>query len=522
MKARPQEPGSQQDNERYIAEQARLLVGAMSTPSGASSDYRSVLESLAHVYPGAIGTTPVELGFFAPRAPLSNWSSAAVIPDDATVNGVFREYLYSLYVMFPISVRSEILAEVAANSLPDYFVYTILFFTLWWNRESEDLIERSVSLSSMVRWIFDRVQTTLLPALERTLCGYDALFGNTQHVTAEDEASKEEYKRNAVYVIMSLLHLLAVAINFRNPGVVPFSDYKLMLQLAVRTARAARLNCQDIYCENWASLLETRACPPLLLERARRAWWSLTTIDRHLSIMYDDEPEIQVEECTTMELGINDLQYEHMKRTTQAGGGPSVAGKPLFAAVPARSTTTPEPSAQSPKSDVRHLYPFSSTSTEMIANLLVSRSTSGSPLVGTTESAFPNFPAAGAPPQHASPIIQHPRLQSSIGLDGTFSPAASYHRLFFLFERIMTFRRSQLWPYASSPQRTTLLAELNRWHQELPGPWKMIDTTVLRKPAADSPSNDIGSRAKDARGQFGMIGWVFSLTHPLLDGPSFH
>lgn len=357
----------------------------------------------------------------------------------------------------------------------------------------------------------------------KSLClrGYDALFvdDNPSMQPGDEElnnARKEEYKENAVYVVICLLHLLSVAINFKNPTLVPFSDYKAMLQLAVKTSRAARLNCEDIYGYKSQVPGRRRQKHSRLLERARRAWWVLMLMDRHLAIMFDTEPEIKLEECAEIGLHISDGAYEHIKRMQEiaeagekqsspgsvdsgSAGSVASAGTPASAAPPKPTPPPPPPAASSsasPKQDLSHLYPFSNSSNEMMA-YLVSRSNSGNISRGTV----PEFPLPIAPP----PVYELAHLRSSIGPEGMFSPTASYIRIFILFERIMNYRRNHSQPYLNSPDRTEILSEMDRWFQELPDALRTMDTTVLRKPEIGLPSQ-VG--VQDEKNAIGMIAWV--------------
>lgn len=458
-----------------------------------------------------------------PTPSISLWDPTAVVPDDATSNLVFREYLYSLYLMFPPTVRSGLLAELASNSLPDYFVNSLMFWTIWWNKEKsmDGVNDGTVRTGALLQWIFQRVQVTLLPALELTLCGYDTLFGTDDgEADLDGIVSRDEYKRNAIYVVMSLLHLLSVATNFRRASdTVPFSDSKLMLNLSVRTARAARLNCGEIY--GGGLMYGPDKCPPLLLERARRAWWTLVGMDRHLAIMYDTPAEIKVEECLGMELHISDAQYEHMKQAeTIAGDGlkgaqPSpTAGTSGSSGIPSSATAqgtpapmTPPPAPEAIKPDLDHLYPFSSKSVEMVVKLLANgnnkalgstASSTRRPVVVNLEPTSPDCGPATPPRQ----LIQHPRLQSSISPTGLFSPTVAYTRLFFLFEQTMIYRRNHARPYADSLERSELLSEMNALYQEFP--WKGLDMAVLKKPELGKPGTIV--LTQDLKALLGVVG----------------
>ncbi|KAI9022060.1 hypothetical protein DFJ74DRAFT_671455 [Hyaloraphidium curvatum] len=395
------------------------------------------------------------------------------LPDGGTSLGlVFTSYL-RLYVSFPQLIRSELLAEIDAGVLPDYVFYSVAFWALWWDKELGRTLGPELH-RALLRAAFDRVQLTLMPALEATLQGYDNLFP----LGTDWGPRADEYKRTAVYVVASLAHLLSVASSFSSPTADPFSDFRTVLTLAVRTARAAALNREDLYGGGRGR----RA--PALLERARRSWWILALMDRQLAIMYHGEPLIALDESAGMGLHTTDQLYEASKAApleevkTEPPPTPAPAARPPASpfqppAAPImgrRGSTISSPTSAVAASELAHLYPFSGASAAMLSAVLRSATVTG-----------PHSPTSASPPRTEDRTRIPWQLTTSLDRTGVFDPVAAYVRVTSFCERAVRHRRLHpAAPYADSPARHGLLAEMASWWEELPPMIKNLDTRVLR------------------------------------------
>lgn len=153
------------------------------------------------------------------------------------------------------------------------------------------------SRASAMKLLHERLQISIAPAIQSALAGYDVIVADgsstfSQSLIQRNRASqrRKEYTRNAVFVLQSIVHLLAVAQAFAKPPDDVFvNNFKSLVLLGVKVAEAAKISHDHLY----GNLITTGPTPNsaprffgTMLERARRAFWGMVIIDNIHSAMH--------------------------------------------------------------------------------------------------------------------------------------------------------------------------------------------------------------------------------------------
>lgn len=433
------------------------------------------------------------------------------LPDANLVNTIVSSYC-AIYMHLPITIRSEALAELTMGAMPDYLAYSILFWSSWYSNNLPEIMGRAQH-RQIVSLLFNRVQMAIKPALEAVLAGYDAFFGNPDmDVTldvplwpSEREQRRDVFNSMAVSVVLSLIHVCDVALVFKTATGDPFTDLDAVLSLAIRAARAGRLNHERVY----GSYERRHGMVSPLLERARRAWWMLVLMDRQVAIMYDRETQISMDNCRGIRVYQAEGEYEERRAlpepTFDSPGFGSAPPPPpeMIAMMQAMAAAGPP--------DLSHLYPFTQASNHLVSTVL--KSSNGQATTGAQPLELSGNPAR--------PLFDHPQLGSSYAPDGVISPSRGVLRLFILANRVAEYRRKHARPYLDTPERKELAKALEEWFDELPAAIKGVDTMVLRNPEFGVPAAD-GSEA-DLRHFIALVVLSLAIYHTsqvLLSSPA--
>jgi hypothetical protein len=146
-------------------------------------------------------------------------------PDSDTLQYLLKTYFGSLFLSFPVCIRSETMNLLSKSALPDYLAYTLMFWTVWYSTNLPAQLGRRRH-RDMLSALFARLQACLMPSLEATLVGYDAIFGSddkklawgrlSEEEVAELRKRKDAYKTMAVNVLLALLHLISIAMAYKT------------------------------------------------------------------------------------------------------------------------------------------------------------------------------------------------------------------------------------------------------------------------------------------------------------------
>lgn len=297
--------------------------------------------------PDTIGSVVGSITVDSPSRALFSFAPTAaplglpLLPDDEIMKLVVSRYVNAFHENFPVAVRFEVLREFSSAEMPDFLCYGIQFYTMWYAQDLPDTLGPELYVT-MLRALFERIQTTLLPALNATLAGYDAAFPPGAEnapgpLAAAYRVQRDSYKRTAVAVVITMMHLLVTVNTMRTTMEArPFANYKALLKLCVRAARAAKLNREDIY----GVPIEEDGRSILLLERVRRAWWVLVINDRQIAAMEHGLPEIHLSECQGVGMFLSEGQYE---RAASAESRETTGSLPILPAIPVNLRTSAAP-----------------------------------------------------------------------------------------------------------------------------------------------------------------------------------
>lgn len=399
---------------------------------------------------------------------------------------------------FPLGIRTELLGLFSSGHCPPHLSDAIFFFALWYDPSIASVL--GTASKSLLGLVFRRFQATVLPAIEQVLVGYDSLFSLEDRLMAMGFSPapdlitrKHAYKAKAVSVVMAMLYVIVVTLHFKTSTRDPFSELEILLRLTIRAAKAAKLNDEALF--HTVTELHGLAAPPLV-EGGRRAWWYLTLIDRQVSLLYNREMLISMEECLPVKLHVSEGEYEERKRlaslppaTTATVSAPS--GNP-----PGPPGTSPPQALSLETRDLTHLYPYSAAGTAMVATLIQNRDSSHGhqePTVSSTE--IITLPRIG-PPRRTSVSVDgankagiHPQLDLTIPR-ARFDPVRHHVALMGLFERIVEHRKFNPKPFLPTQTWLQIRSELEMWFQELPPGIKDLDKAVLRKPEIGMPATN--------------------------------
>lgn len=262
---------------------------------------------------GDLDSPPSQVGAnLSPRPTGGLNAHIAPLPDASMLNLFMNRYLHSLYMSLPLTIRSEVCVELARGILPDFAAYSIMFWTLWFDRELAEQV--GPQHPQLLRQLFHRVEVAIRPAIESTLAGCaDSKSDEDVPDWVVDAAGRKrrEYRYLAASVCMSMLHLINVALAFRDPTEEPYSDVRRLLELTIRVAKTAKLNSARFYRKPGG-----RSCA--VSERARRAWWSLAIGDIQIAIMTGTQPKMRADESLEVGMQMAEPEFEEQKKTVEA------------------------------------------------------------------------------------------------------------------------------------------------------------------------------------------------------------
>lgn len=244
-----------------------------------------------------------------PGDPLS-----APLPDPELLNLAMNRYIRTLYMGLPVAVRCEVCTELARGTLPDFMAYSLVFWTFWFDTELAGRC--GAQYPAVLRQLFRRIDTAIRAAVELVLVGCPDEGDEGPGRYAPDWAmnasgkKRKEYRSLATSVLVALLHLINVAMAFKDPTSEPYSDVRQLLQLAVGVAKTAGINTPRFFRNPGG-----RGCP--VSERARRTWWSLAIGDIQLGVMSGVAPLLRQEESMDLEMYMSDPEFDVEKRSVE-------------------------------------------------------------------------------------------------------------------------------------------------------------------------------------------------------------
>lgn len=145
--------------------------------------------------------------------------------DDDQILSLLSTYFGPLFLNFPVPIRSELLDGLARRTVPDFLMYCILFWVSWYSLDLPVAMGRRRH-RELFSVLYERMQASLMPSLEVVLTGYDAYFAAADVSAALGTLTEEElrdlsrrklaFKERAVAVVLSLIHLLSMAMLFKK------------------------------------------------------------------------------------------------------------------------------------------------------------------------------------------------------------------------------------------------------------------------------------------------------------------
>lgn len=244
----------------------------------------------------------------AASSPALPVAPVAVLPDEFLVNYLVGTYLSQLYPTNPHTIKCELLAELQTPSgAPDFYVASLALWAARWDSQLLMLAGGHAGRALLFQSLYSRLTTTLLPALEWVLTGYDSLRG---------KAAKAAYRRTAIQIVISLFHLAGIAIAYPYAAATTFQNFQTIMGLVLAVVRAAKLRVTRLHGKNASGL-----APPVwkgdffspTIERFRRVWWGFVVVDNMQSAMYDSDPSIPWSECRGVATRLSDFEYESVR-----------------------------------------------------------------------------------------------------------------------------------------------------------------------------------------------------------------
>lgn len=268
-----------------------------------------------------------------PQPSMSQPAWYTLLPDEVVLNLIVRNYVARMWLMAPHALRPELLMELdTPGIIPDYGLFSLMFWTARFDPQLAEQIGQH-RRDNVLKALYERSVQALLPAIELTLAGYDAMVGDDRgfdpatvgsnggggYTSAAGQAStsmgagaprprspREFFARTVVWVLLSLVYMIGVAMAIPAPDETLFRNFRSMVRLAVRVAKMAKISREHLYTlpglSNSSAIVGTPApgannpggAPQFspLLERARRAFWGFAIYDNQHAVMHGQDPEI--------------------------------------------------------------------------------------------------------------------------------------------------------------------------------------------------------------------------------------
>lgn len=193
--------------------------------SGSSASQRSASASqdASSVSPPSQSDCLIVATNISPSHPLQSLPS---LPDeDGHVHMLLSTYFGPLYFTFPSTIRSYLLEGLTRRTVPDFLIYTLLFWTSFYALDLQQSMGRRRHRQSLLA-LYGRMNSSLMPSLEIVLSGYEAFFASEDSKASAGILTGTElgdltkrklaFKERAVAVVMSLIHLLSMTMLFKT------------------------------------------------------------------------------------------------------------------------------------------------------------------------------------------------------------------------------------------------------------------------------------------------------------------
>jgi hypothetical protein len=350
-------------------------------------------------------------------------SLVAPLPPDEILNLVAGRYLTDLYDTFPISVRPPLVQELGRTAkIPDFSTVAIFLWTARWDPLLPGLIGAE-NRTALMKLLFDRLKDSLIPALDCVLAGYDAVVGSRTNTA---QANSKAYVSLAVWILQTLAHVLATIISVPATDRAGSENFRDLMRIAAEVAKAARIADEALYGERllgpWDESTNRfrTAHYSTLIERGRRAWWFIVSMDNFFATLHGTDPVINWHDFTGIKMPASDAA---------CGVLTGDVGDPVFAALPSDWS----------EGGGRFLPP-------------------GSITVFQSLDEWAMRPGIG----------WKPVLTTCILPDGAFNQFTAVLLVSDLQAQISSFRRNRANPWTPHPIRSDLLDRLTAWYAELP------------------------------------------------------
>lgn len=347
-----------------------LPVGRGHTDVFAAMPLGLLNSSFAGVAPPAATITATKLPPILSPLPV-------ILPDDLVMNYLLGAYMSRQYQHQPVSIKAELSQELKAGLLPDYVLLSMLLWAARWDHELLDLVgpERR---AAVMHSLLARVTATLLPSLEIALAGFHAM---TDPRLNEDDVdpfaigpaknSREAYIRTVVYCLISLFHLMGIAMACPAPadatlgGQTPcslssasaagsFDTFHSIVDLIIRVTKASLILDPRVSARRLPALLAPESgladsCNgvgyfSVWFERAKRVFAATIVHDYFFSAIYGGDPLVSSESYPWVR---GFLQEDEIEQAKVLFGLQERKGKGVVGKGPTSHPDTPFPSEAS-------------------------------------------------------------------------------------------------------------------------------------------------------------------------------
>ena len=386
------------------------------------------------------------------------------LPGPEILDLILGRYFSKLYETFPQTIRSLLVKEIGlGRRLPTFFSAAITLWSCRWDPDLGDILGPELRDQTM-QLLFNRLQAELLPALEIVLAGFDAMVGHYDDRPTSDvgfggnvqqrnqmSAASQQYVSLTVWVLQSLVHLLAGLMSNPSMDSKVLTNFQAVVRLAMNVARVSRFGDEELYgrpiSSPWDSDRGRVSYYSSLIERGRRAWWGIVSIDCSFATIHGIDPVIEWLEFSQIKISTTDVIYQ------------AVSGEIDGTEIGGTSNAT-----------------YWSTGKPSIPDTVLLPE--GSAVIFQTFQRALNWsvgPVAGA-------LGSNPILTTSILPDGAFSPQSAATRIAQINCQIAAFRRLRLTPWRTDPTRSYLLAHLRSWFEEVPQTFKTVEKILASVP----------------------------------------
>lgn len=252
------------------------------------------------------------------------------LPDHMVVNYLFGSYLAKLYDYNPVTIKDELLREIQAGLLPDHCFASLLLFACRWDSNLLDIVSPAQRAHAL-HGLFSRTTTALMPALEVALAGYQSMVVQPQMSEANEQLAKltynsrESYLRTAVYCVMTLFHLMLMALAYPHPAGplvagqlssetnITFESFRSIVSLILRIIKVSSILNPRLHARTpgFSGISNGSDYYLISLERVKRVLAGCVAQDNYFSAMYQTEPIISWEDVERMTgyLGEEEIAY---------------------------------------------------------------------------------------------------------------------------------------------------------------------------------------------------------------------